>query len=219
MFMTFLRSLDGQVSEEVLGQLHGAARSLSAEFVGVFSPETVDRAVADSASQLLPETRVTMHLPMLAQRFARERLRALARAEGSDRRAESAVLFVCLHNSGRSQIAAAWMRHFCGDRVTVSSGGAEPAAHLNELVLTAMAEVGIDLSDEYPKPWTDEVVAGADVVITMGCGDACPVLPGKRYEDWSLVHSTGPTIDDARAARDELKARVQSFASSLTATQ
>ena len=156
-----------------------------------------------------------MYLPLLAQRFARERLRALARTQADAAFQQPAVLFLCVHNSGRSQIASAWLRHLCGDEVTVWSGGTDPGGSIAVNVSAAMAEVGIDLSDEFPKPWTDEVVNGADVIITMGCGEACPVIAGKRYEDWSLLHSTGPDLESARAARDEIREHVVRLASSL----
>jgi len=195
-------------------QVRKAAAMLAAEFAGTFGPETVQRCVADSYSRLLDEATVTMYLPMLAQRFARERLKAMAKAHGLAFDQPS-VLFLCVHNSGRSQIAAAWLRHLCGDEVTVWSGGTDPGDSISGNVSAAMAEVGIDLGEEFPKPWTDEVVEGADVIITMGCGEACPVIAGKRYEDWSLLHSTGPDLESARAARDEIREHVQRLASSL----
>jgi protein-tyrosine-phosphatase len=139
----------------------------------------------------------------------------MVRSQSDAAFAQPSVLFLCVHNSGRSQIASAWLRHLCGDSVTVWSGGTEPSGSISPSVFMAMAEVGIDLSAEFPKPWTDEVVAGADVIITIGCGEACPVLPGKRYEDWSLLHSTGPDLDTARAARDEIRDRVALLAASL----
>jgi len=101
------------------------------------------------------------------------------------------ILFLCVHNAGRSQMAAGWIRHLAGDRVDVFSGGSEPAGTVNRAAIEAMAEVGIDIGVEYPKRWTDEIVRAADVVITMGCGDACPLYPGKRYEDWQLEDPAG----------------------------
>lgn len=203
-----------QLPAEHQQQVRKAAALLAAEFAGTFGPETVERCVADSYVRLLDGATVTMYLPMLAQRFARERLKAMAKSHGLAFDQPS-VLFLCVHNSGRSQIAAAWLRHLCGDEVTVWSGGTDPGGSISGNVSAAMAEVGIDLSEEFPKPWTDEVVEGADVIITMGCGEACPVIAGKRYEDWSLLHSTGPDLGSARAARDEIREHVERLASSL----
>ena len=115
------------------------------------------------------------------------------------------MLFLCVHNAGRSQMAAGWLRHLAGDRVTVYSGGSEPASEINPAAVEAMAEVGIDITDEFPKPWTDEIVRAADVVITMGCGDACPLYPGKRYEDWELDDPAGQDVAAVRPIRDEIR--------------
>ena len=119
------------------------------------------------------------------------------------------VLFVCVHNAGRSQMAAGWLRHLGGDRVHVHSGGAEPAAQINAAAVEAMAEVGIDIHAEHPERWTDEIVRAADVVITMGCGDACPLYPGKRYEDWKLDDPAGLDVAAVRPIRDEIRGRVE----------
>ncbi len=119
-----------------------------------------------------------------------------------------AVLFVCVHNAGRSQMAAAWLRNLGGDRVTVYSAGSAPTDAVNPAAVDAMAEVGIDMSAEVPKLWTDETVRAADVVISMGCGDACPVYPGKRYEDWELQDPAGQGIETVRSVRDEIRDRV-----------
>jgi len=122
-----------------------------------------------------------------------------------------AVLFLCVHNAGRSQMAAGWLRHFAGNRVTVWSGGSEPASQINPAAVAAMREVGIDITHESPKRWTDEVVRAADVVVTMGCGDACPVFPGKRYVDWQLDDPAGRPLDDVRRIRDEIRTRVEAL--------
>jgi arsenate reductase (thioredoxin) len=119
------------------------------------------------------------------------------------------VLFLCVHNAGRSQMAAAWLNHLAGDRVDVFSGGSEPASTVNPAAIEAMAEVGIDIGAEFPKPWTDEIVRAADVVITMGCGDACPVYPGKRYEDWVLDDPEGLGVAGVRTIRDEIRGLVE----------
>jgi arsenate reductase len=126
-----------------------------------------------------------------------------------------AVLFMCIHNAGRSQMAAGWLRHLAGDRVTVWSGGSEPASQLNEAAVAVMAEAGIDITTEHPERWTDEIVRAADVVVTMGCGDACPLHPGRRYEDWELTDPAGLGIDAVRPIRDEIKTRVEGLLASL----
>jgi arsenate reductase (thioredoxin) len=119
------------------------------------------------------------------------------------------VLFLCVHNAGRSQMAAAWLKHLAGDGVDVFSGGSEPASTINPAAIEAMAEVGIDIGPEFPKPWTDQIVRAADVVITMGCGDACPVYPGKHYEDWVLDDPEGLEVAGVRTIRDEIRGRVE----------
>jgi len=118
------------------------------------------------------------------------------------------VLFVCVHNAGRSQMAAGLLHERAGGRVIVRSAGSTPAIELNPRVVEAMREIGIDISREFPKPLTDESVRGADVVITMGCGDACPIYPGKRYEDWELEDPAGKDLATVRRIRDEIHARV-----------
>ena len=123
---------------------------------------------------------------------------------------------MCVQNAGRSQMAAGWLRHLAGDRVTVWSGGSEPASQINPAAIAVMAEVGIDITAECPKLWTDEIVRAADVVVTMGCGDACPLYPGKRYEDWELDDPAGQDVDAVRPIRDEIRDRVEALLSSLT---
>ena len=152
---------------------------------------------------------------MLAERVARERRRALATIEGLITTMNPSVLFLCVHNAGRSQMAAGWLQHLAGDRVRVYSGGSEPASEINPAAIAAMAEVGIDISTELPKPWTDEIVRAADVVITMGCGDACPRFPGKRYDVWELDDPAGRTVDDVRPIRDDIRRRVEQLITSL----
>ena len=115
-------------------------------------------------------------------------------------------------------MAAGWMRKLAGDAVLVYSGGSEPASQINPAAIAAMAEVGIDITDEFPKPWTDEIVRAADVVVTMGCGDACPLYPGKRYEDWELDDPAGATLDDVRQIRDAIRHRVEELIGTVHAT-
>jgi len=125
------------------------------------------------------------------------------------------VVFLCVHNAGRSQMAAAWLEHLAGDHVDVFSGGSEPASTVNPVAVEAMAEVGIDIGTGVPKAWTDEIVRAADVVITMGCGDTCPVYPGKRYEDWVLDDPAGLDIEAVRPIRDEIRGRVEKLVAEM----
>jgi arsenate reductase (thioredoxin) len=118
------------------------------------------------------------------------------------------VLYLCVHNAGRSQMAAGWTRHLGGDRVNVLSGGSAPADRINPTAVEAMAEVGVDITGNQPQPWTEETLDAADVVVTMGCGDTCPVLPGKRYVDWELIDPAGKGIEDVRPIRDDIRGRV-----------
>ena len=128
------------------------------------------------------------------------------------------VLFLCVHNAGRSQMALGWFRHLAGDQAIAWSGGSAPADQVNPAAIAAMAEVGIDISSEHPKRWTDEVVQSADVVVTMGCGDACPFYPGKRYEDWVLSDPAGKGVEEVRPTRDEIGRRVGELLASLGVT-
>ena len=203
------------LSAELQLLVRRSASYLEREFAGTFGRETVERFIADSMEQLAPSAKLTKFLPVLTERFARERLRALAKVQGLPSFATPAVLFLCVHNAGRSQMAAGWLRHLAGDRVQVWSGGSEPASQINPAAVAAMAEVGIDITAEFPKPWTDEVVRAADVVVTMGCGDACPLYPGKRYEDWELDDPAGRDFSAIRPIRDEIRHRVEGLLASL----
>lgn len=132
--------------------------------------------------------------------------------------ARPSVLFVCVHNAGRSQMAAGWLKHLAGDRIDIWSAGSEPAEHINPNAVEAMREVGIDIDDHTPTMLTTDSVARADVVVTMGCGDACPYFPGKRYEDWKLTDPAGQPIEVVRDVRDEIKTRVQRLVRELLTT-
>lgn len=129
---------------------------------------------------------------------------------------QPSVLFVCVHNAGRSQMAAAFLRHLAGDRIEVRSAGSAPAETVNPSVVAAMAEEGIDISAQTPKVLTVDAVKASDVVITMGCGDACPIFPGKRYEDWVLADPAGQGIESVRPTRDEIKRRITELIAELT---
>ena len=192
-------------------------RRLAEEFRGIFSPETVRETVVASAGTW-PDPDVQLYIPILTERFARERLTAAAQAGGMIMREVPEVLFVCVHNAGRSQMAAALLDHHAQGRVHVRSAGSTPADEINPAVVEAMAEVGLDLSHEFPKPLTTEVVEAADVVITMGCGDACPVFPGKRYLDWELTDPSRLPVQEVRPIRDEIDRRVQALLAELSTT-
>ncbi len=125
------------------------------------------------------------------------------------------VLFVCVHNAGRSQMAAGWLQHLAGDRVHVYSGGSEPASQINPAAIAAMAEVGIDISGRQPTLLTTDAVEASDVVITMGCGDACPIFPGKRYLDWDLEDPAGKGVESVRPIRDEIETRIRGLLAEL----
>ena len=197
------------------GAITQATDRLADEFAGVFSRETIERFVGESAASYTAQTKVSTWVPIFVERFTRDRLRALARLEGLIDAGKPAVLFLCVHNAGRSQMAAGWLRHLAGDAVDVFSGGSEPADDINRTAVEAMDEVGIDIAAELPQPWTDEIVRAADVVVTMGCGDACPIFPGKRYEDWELTDPSGQPIDVVRTVRDDIEARVRKLIASL----
>ena len=196
-----------------------AAERLRRQFEGQMNFETIERFLTDSVDSLTERAKSTMWIPLLAERFARDRLRALVRLDSEVTDLNPSVLFLCVHNAGRSQMAAGWMRHLAGDRVEVFSGGSEPAEEVNKVAVEAMSEKGIDISGEIPQPWADEIVRAADVVVTMGCGDACPVFPGKRYVDWELDDPSGQPIEVVRAIRDDLEARVQGLLAELVPVQ
>jgi len=190
------------------------AERLATEFAHVADMETVEELVKTSYDLLAghfdsTDATTLEHAPDYTERFARDRLLALAKREGKLAQPCPAVLFLCVRNAGRSQMAGGWFRHFATNRAVAWSGGSDPGSALDPNAVAAMAEVGIDISDGYPKPWTDEIVRGSDLVVTMGCGDACPVVPGQRYEDWALPDPAGHPIDEVRPIRDEIGRRVR----------
>jgi arsenate reductase len=154
-------------------------------------------------------------LPLLAERFARQRLDAMMRVKHRDADAPPIVLFLCVHNAGRSQMALGFLHHLAGDAAVGWSGGSAPGTEVNPVVIQAMKERGIDISGEFPKPWTDETVRAADVVITMGCGDACPIFPGKHYEEWELDDPAGQDLETVRGIRDDIEERVRTLLAKL----
>ncbi|MFE7094316.1 arsenate-mycothiol transferase ArsC [Streptomyces erythrochromogenes] len=190
----------------------GAAR-LATRYAGHFAPETVLGLLADSYTRLAEQARIRTHLVVLAEQLTAERLDAPARTQGLVS-GPVRVLFVCRQNAGRSQMAAALLAHRAGERVTVSSA-APPADEVEPHIVQALTEAGVDLADAYPKPLTEEVVQAADIVITMGCSDACPVMPGRRYLDWPVADPDGAPIAVVRDIRDAIDARIAELLTQL----
>ena len=191
-----------------------AGERLRLQFDGRLNPETIDRLLSDSVKMLTDRATATTWIPLVAEHVARDRARALLRLETGGNLNPS-VLFLCTHNAGRSQMAAGWMRHLAGDRIAVFSGGSEPGEEINRVAVEVMAEKGIDISRQIPQPWADEIVRAADVVVSMGCSDVCPVYPGKRYVDWDLDDPSGQPIEVVRRIRDEVEGRVQGLLAEL----
>jgi len=193
--------------------LERITKDLSHRFHGTFSHSTVQRYVRESYGLLAERASITRYLPSLTARFASDRLDSVARAHGAS--ATPTVLFVCVQNSGRSQLAAGILRSLAGDRVRVLTAGSRPASAINPRVVAALDEIGVPLNGEFPKPLTDEVVRGADVIVTMGCGDACPVYPGRRYLDWELDDPAVLSMVGVRAIRDDVDVRVRHLLTEL----
>lgn len=194
--------------------LRTAATRLRAEFDGTFGAGTIEQFLHGSYDQFASHSTIPNFLPLLAERFARQRLHALARIEGHHD-GKPTVLFLCVHNAGRSQMAMGFFQHLAGDQALAWSGGSEPGHEINPSAIEAMHERGINIATEFPKPWTDEIVRAADVVITMGCGDACPIFPGKRYLNWELEDPAGKGVADVRPVRDEIERRVRELLDEL----
>jgi protein-tyrosine-phosphatase len=194
-----------------------ALERLQAEFADTFDATTIERFLASSYEQLSERATTLTFVPLFAERFARQRLQALARTEARGHDGTPIVLFLCTHNAGRSQMALGWFNHLAGERGIAWSGGSEPGTELNPAAIAAMAEVGIDITTEYPKPWTEEIIRAADVVVTMGCGDTCPYYPGTQYVDWELEDPAGLDLEAVRPIRDEIKRRVHELLDEITA--
>jgi arsenate reductase (thioredoxin) len=191
---------------------------LAYRFSSMFSKETVERYVADSYRLLAERARVSQHLPSLTTRFVEDRLSALAVASGRDLRGTPEVLFVCVQNAGRSQMAAALLRQMAGDEVHVRTAGSRPSGQIDPTVVEVLDEIGVPVVAEFSKPLTDEVVRAADYVITMGCGDACPIYPGRRYMDWPVADPIGQPLDDVRRIRDDIAARLKTLCHEMDIT-
>ena len=195
--------------------MRAAAVRLADDFAGIYGPETIERFLHTSFDQFADRASITKFLPLMAERFARQRLRAMAKVEGLRDDGKPTVLFLCVHNAGRSQMAMGFFIHLAGNAAVAWSGGSEPGVEVNAAAVAAMRERGIDIGGEFPKPWTDETVRAADVVITMGCGDACPLFPGKRYEEWVLDDPAGQDVAAVRPIRDEIERRVRTLLDEL----
>ncbi|MFC4124235.1 arsenate reductase ArsC [Nocardia rhizosphaerae] len=195
--------------------LDRAEARLRAEFATVFELDTIHRFLYSSYDDFAARASVTLYLPLLAERFGRQRLHALAKVEGKVARPRPTVLFLCTHNAGRSQMALGYFEELALDRAVAWSGGSDPGGRLNPAAVAAMSELGIDISREYPKPWTDEIIRAADVIITMGCGDTCPVVPGVRYQEWIIDDPAGLDLAQVRPIRDDIGRRVAGLLTEL----
>jgi protein-tyrosine-phosphatase len=184
-----------------------AVNQLARKYAGKFDEAEIRPIVTESYNSFA-DAKVRSFIPVFTARYADDRLRAMAKVRGFITDAPPSVLFVCVHNAGRSQMAAGWLRHLSKGKIEVYSGGSLPGKDLNSAAVEAMAEVGIDIANEFPKPFAVEIVQAADVVITMGCGDTCPIFPGKRYEDWALDDPAGLGVEAVRPIRDEIRRRV-----------
>lgn len=191
-----------------------AVNQLARKYAGKFD-ETEIRPIVIESYESFADAKVRSFIPVFTTRYADDRLRALAKVRGFITDAPPSVLFVCVHNAGRSQMAAGWLRHLSKGKIEVYSGGSLPGKDLNTAAVEAMNEVGIDIATEFPKPFAVEIVQAADVVITMGCGDTCPIFPGKRYEDWALDDPAGLGVEAVRPIRDEIRRRVVDLISDL----
>jgi protein-tyrosine-phosphatase len=187
--------------------LEHAVNQLARKYAGKFDESEIRPVVTESYNSF-SDAKVRSFIPVFTLRYADDRLRAMAKVRGFITDAPPSVLFVCVHNAGRSQMAAGWLRHLSKGKIEVYSGGSLPGKDLNIAAVEAMKEVGIDIANEFPKPFAVEIVQAADVVITMGCGDTCPIFPGKRYEDWALDDPAGLGVEAVRPIRDEIRRRV-----------
>ena len=198
--------------------LKAAASRLQDEFGEQIGMETIEKLLHSSYDHFAARAKIPNFVPLLAERFTRQQLQALSRIEGTSADGKPTVLFLCTHNAGRSQMALGFFTQLAGAQGLAWSGASEPETELNPSAVEAMAEVGIDITGEYPKPWTGEIVQAADVVITMGCGDSCPVFPGKRYEEWELPDPAGQSVEAVRPIRDDIEQRVRRLLTELDVT-
>lgn len=195
--------------------LSDSAKQLAERFHGVFATETIERLLHESYDLLAATSKISTYLPLLTERFAADRLRALARSQGAVVSEVPEILVVCTHNAGRSVAARVLLDHYGNGRVTVRSAGSAPGDEINPVVAQILTERGLDVAKEFPKPLTDEAARSADIIITMGCGDACPVFPGKRYLDWELTDPAGKSVDEVRPIIDDIERRVLGLLSEI----
>lgn len=195
--------------------LHTAAKRLRAEFREVFGEETIERFLYGAYGDIAVRGDAPDEWPRLTERYARRRLRALVQAEGTGRDGPPVVLFLCVQNAGRSMMAMGLTARLAEGRAMAWSAGSAPGAAVDAAAVAAMGERGIDISAEVPTAWTDEMVRAADVIVTMGCGDACPVFPGKRYVNWPLDDPRGWPVAEVRPLRDEIERRVRQLLADL----
>ncbi|WP_158069073.1 low molecular weight phosphatase family protein [Tessaracoccus sp. ZS01] len=198
-----------------LERYRGIVGDLARHYDGIFSYDEVRAAVRTAHAELAATTKAPQFLPLFVERFAHDKLRAAAKAKGQPTDGKPELLFVCVQNAGRSQMAAAMAKHFSDGRVNVRSGGSRPAGKLNPDAEAVLAERGMDATYLFSKPLTNDAVEASDVVITMGCGDECPFYPGKRYEDWAVEDPNGRPIEDVRRIADDLETRVKALLSDL----
>ncbi|MFZ3304972.1 MAG: arsenate reductase ArsC [Mycobacterium sp.] len=189
--------------------LKTAVARLQAEFANSVDAESVQRLIDSSYDKLNANATIRDFLPLLAERFARQRLQALTKINDKSSEHKPVVLFLCSHNAGRSQMAMGFFNHLAGGGAVVWSGGSQPVGEINPAAVAVMAERGIDISGGYPKPWTGEILHAADVIVSMGCGEASPATPGRRYEDWPLDDPAGKDVASIRPIRDEIERRVR----------
>lgn len=200
---------------QVVGPLYRLVDELADAFRGVFSRPTIERFVEESYDLLRAQATVHGHLITLTARFARQRLIDYGHADGLTRVTMPQVLFVCVHNVGRSQLAAGLLDHHAVGRIAVRSAGSDPRSQIPATIISALGERGISLRQAYPKPLTDEVVRAADVVVTMGCGETCQVYPGKRYLDWEVADPIDAPMETVRRIRDDIDRRVRDLLAEL----
>ena len=198
-----------------IDRLNRVVSALAEKYVGVFAAETIERVVFESYASLLRTGTKASSVTVFAEKFSKDRLRALATAKGNVAKDKPEVLFVCVQNAGRSQMAMALMANLSNGAINVRSAGSMPASEVSEKTIAVMKEISFDLTEAFPKPLTDDVVQAADVVITMGCGDACPLYPGKKYLDWELEDPAELDIEGVRRVRDEIRAKVEALIAEL----
>ena len=200
--------MHAELSLDIRRALESCAAQLQSDFADSVDAETVRRLVYESYEILAADATDRDFLPLLAERFARQQLQARARVSSQSHNETLVVLFLCNHNAGRSQMALGYFNHFAGGGAVAWSGGSEPQGEINPAAVAVMAERGIDISGEFPKPWTGEIVQAADVIVTMGCGEPGPAVSGRRYDDWPLDDPAGKDLPDVRLIRDEIERRV-----------